>query len=58
MKIVLTYDPRWAYIPEDQTPLWASLDTVEYVDGLLEETDNAVLLVKADNTSSSDLKKS
>jgi len=31
MKIVLTYDPRWEYTPEDQTPLWASLDTVEYV---------------------------
>ena len=50
MKIVLTYDPRWAYTPEDQTPLWASLDTVEYVAGLLEDTDNTVLLVKADNT--------
>ena len=28
---------------------WASLDTLEYVAGLLEETDNAVLLVKADD---------
>jgi D-alanine-D-alanine ligase len=49
MKIVLTYDPRWDYTPEDHTPFWASLDTVEYVAGLLEETGNTVLLVKADN---------
>jgi D-alanine-D-alanine ligase len=49
MKIVLTYDPRWEYTPEDHTPFWASLDTVEYVAGLLEETGNTVLLVKADN---------
>lgn len=49
MKIVLTYDPRWEYTPEDHTPFWASLDTLEYVAGLLEETDNAVLLVKADD---------
>jgi len=50
MEIVLTYEPRWEYTPEDQTPIWASLDTVEYVDGLLEETGNTVLLVKADDT--------
>ena len=49
MKIVLTYDPRWDYTPEDHTPFWASLDTVEYVAGLLEETGNTILLVKADN---------
>jgi D-alanine-D-alanine ligase-like ATP-grasp enzyme len=50
MLVVLTYDPRWEYTPEDQTPLWASLDTVEYVTRLLEETGNTVLPVKADNT--------
>jgi len=50
MKIVLTYDPRWEYTPQDQTPISASLDTVEYVVGLLEETGNTVLLVKADDT--------
>jgi len=49
MRIVLTYDPRWEYTPEDQPPLWASLDTVEYVAGLLEETGNTVLPVKADD---------
>jgi D-alanine-D-alanine ligase len=50
MKIVLTYDPRWEYTHEDQTPLWASLDTVEYVAGLLEETGNTVLRVETDDT--------
>ena len=49
MKIVLTYDPRWGYTPEDHTPFWASLDTVEYVAGLLEETGNTALLVAADD---------
>jgi D-alanine-D-alanine ligase len=49
MKIVLTYDPRWEYTPEDQTPISASLDTLGYVAGLLEETGNTVLLVKADD---------
>ena len=49
MKIVLTYDPRWDYTPEDHTPFWASLDTVEYVAGLLEETGNTVLPVEADD---------
>jgi D-alanine-D-alanine ligase len=49
MKIVLTYDPRWGYTPEDHTPFWTSVDTVEYVAGLLEETGNTVLLVKADD---------
>jgi D-alanine-D-alanine ligase len=49
MKIVLTYDPRWEYTREDRTPFWVSLDTVEYVAGLLEETGNTVLLVKADD---------
>jgi D-alanine-D-alanine ligase len=50
MRIVLTYDPRWEYTPKDHTPFWASLDTVEYVAGLLEETGNTVLLVMADDT--------
>jgi D-alanine-D-alanine ligase len=49
MRIVLTYDPRWEYTPEDRSPFWASLDTVEYVAGLLEETGNTVLLVKTDD---------
>ena len=49
MKIALTYDPRWGYTPEGYVPFWASLDTVEYVAGLLEETGNTVLLVKTDD---------
>jgi len=49
MRIILTYDPRWDYTPVDHTPFWASLDTVEYVTELLEETGNTVLLVKADD---------
>lgn len=48
MRIVLTYDPRWGYTPKDHAPFWASLDTVDYVAGLLEETGNIVLRVKAD----------
>jgi D-alanine-D-alanine ligase len=56
MRIVLTYDPRWEYTPEDHTPFWASLDTVEYVVGLLEETGNTVLLVTADETLESRLR--
>jgi len=50
MEVVLTYDPRWEYTPEDHTPSWESLDSVDYVAGLLEETGNTVLLVKADDT--------
>ena len=46
----MTYDSRWEYTPKDHTPFWASLDTVEYVAGLLEETGNTVLLVTADDT--------
>ena len=49
MKIVLTYDPRWGYTPEDHISCWESLDTVEYVAGLLGETGNTVLPVKADD---------
>ena len=48
MKIILTYDPRWEYTHEGQTPFWKSLDTVDYVSRLLEDTGNNVLLVKAD----------
>ena len=49
MKIVLTYDPRWGYTPKDHISCWESLDTVEYVAGLLGETGNTVLPVKADD---------
>jgi D-alanine-D-alanine ligase len=47
MQVVLTYDPRWEYTPEDHVPFWASLDTVDYVAGLLQETGNTVLLTAA-----------
>jgi hypothetical protein len=50
MDTVLTYDPRWEYTPEDRIPFWASLNTVDYVGKLLEETDNTVLLVETDYT--------
>lgn len=50
MNIVLTYDPHWGYTPENHTTFWESLDTVEYVVGLLEETGNTVLPVKTDDT--------
>lgn len=50
MDTVLTYDPRWEYMSKDRTPFWASLNTVEYVVKLLEETDNTVLLVETDYT--------
>ena len=54
MKIVLTYDSRWAFTPEEHKVLedlsWESLDTVEYVTGLLGETGNIVLPVKTDDT--------
>ena len=48
MEIVVTYDPRWKYTVEGRTPFWASIDTVEYVEGLLKRMDNTVLLVKTD----------
>jgi D-alanine-D-alanine ligase-like ATP-grasp enzyme len=57
MRIVLTYDPRWEYTPKDHTPFWASLDTVDYVAGLLEDTGNAVLLLQADDVFASTLGK-
>ena len=50
MDIVLTYDPRWEHTTEDRTPFWASLNTVEYVVKLLEESDNSVLLIETDYT--------
>ena len=50
MNIVLTYDPRWGYTPENHTTFWESLDTVEYVAELLRETGNTVLPVKTDDT--------
>lgn len=49
MNIVLTYDPRWEYTPQDQTPNWASLDTVDYVTGLLEDCGCSAILCKADH---------
>ncbi len=48
--IVLTYDPRWSYTPENHTPFWTSLDTVDYVAALLQETENTVLLVQTDTS--------
>lgn len=48
MNIVLTYDPRWEYTPQDQTPIWASMDTVDYVTELLEECGCTAILLKAD----------
>ena len=55
MKIVLTYDSRWGYTPEEHKVFledlsWESLDTVEYVTGLLGETGNIVLPVITDDT--------
>lgn len=54
MVIVLTYDPRWEYSSAEQKVSaeglsWESLDTVEYVAGLLSETGNTVLSVKTDD---------
>jgi hypothetical protein len=53
MVIVLTYDPSWEYSSAEQKVSaeglsWESLDTVEYVAGLLSETGNTVLSVKSD----------
>lgn len=47
-RVVLTYDPRWGYTPAGHPPFWASLDTVEYVAGLLEEVGCAVRLLRTD----------
>lgn len=50
MNIVLTYDPRWEYKPKNQTPAWASLDTVDYIAGLLENVGYNTILVRTDDT--------
>ena len=50
MNIALTYDPRWAYTPADHIPFWASLDTVDFLADLLEDTGNHITLLKADNS--------
>ena len=50
MNIVVTYDPRWEYKPEIQTPFWASLDTVDYIAGLLDNAGYNIMLVRADDT--------
>ncbi len=54
MKIVLTYDSRWVYVPKEhkvssEDLSWESLETVEYVSGMLGETGNTVLHVKTDD---------
>ena len=49
MNIILTYDPSWEYKPESVTPYWASLDTVDYTTGLLEDLGYNTLLVRADD---------
>lgn len=49
MNIVLSYDPRWENKPEDITPYWASLDTVDYIAGLMEDLGYSTLLIKADD---------
>lgn len=48
--MILTYASHWQYTPRDRTPFWSSLDTVDYVAGLLEDTGSPVLLLKADDT--------
>lgn len=50
MNIILTYDPRWEYTPQDHPPVWASLDTVDYVTELLENCDCRSIRCKADYT--------
>ncbi len=49
MNRALTYDPRWEYGLNNHTPFWASLDTVDYIAGLLEDTGCRTLLVRADD---------
>jgi D-alanine-D-alanine ligase len=50
MNIILTYDPGWKYTPKDHTPFWTSLDTVDFVADLLQDTGNNISLIKADNS--------
>ena len=47
MHITLTYDPRWEYTPKDETPLWASLDTVDLVAEMLDHVGIHATLVEA-----------
>ncbi len=49
MDIILTYDPRWDYIPEGHSTYWESLDTVDYVTELLRKTGNTVLPIVTDD---------
>jgi D-alanine-D-alanine ligase len=56
MNIVLTYDPRWKYTPEDHTPFWASLDTVDFVDEMLTDSGNDTTLIKADDSFETNLR--
>lgn len=48
INIILTYDPRWEYSPQGHPPVWASLDTVDYVTELLEECGCSAIPLKAD----------
>jgi len=49
MNIVLTFCPRWEYRINCHTPFWVSLDTVDYIAGLLDDTGNRTLLIRADD---------
>lgn len=49
MYIVLTYDPYWEYKTENISPPWASLNTVDYISGLMEDLGYNTLLLKADD---------
>ena len=54
MKIFLTYDSRWGYTLKEHQAFsedlrWESLETVDYLAGLLGETGNIVLPVKTDD---------
>lgn len=57
MNIVLTYDPRWEFTPCNHPHLWASLDTVNYITELLEDTGTNIKVFKADDTLESNLRK-
>jgi len=56
MNIVITYDPRWEYKLEKQTPLWACLDTVDFLAGLLEDAGYNILLVRTDDSFENNLR--
>lgn len=55
--VVLTHDPRWKYTPAGHAPFWASLDTVEYVTTLLEQTGLEVVPVETDEAFGSRLER-